>query len=240
MEFTYSAYRCLLRQIKDNGYRVVTYTNKEADGKLCILRHDLDMSVSRALPVAELETSEGVCATYFVLISTDMYNPFSKENLSYLKELIRLGHSVGLHFDELKYESSESVVNNILAEARILSKMLGTEVKTVSMHRPSAKTLKANYRLKGLVNSYSQEFFKEYKYISDSRMNWRENPYEVLDEGYDRLHILTHPFWYHDEPKQMRDILLEFCNAAAAQRYMSLKDNLRDLEQALKLEEIAT
>lgn len=239
MEFTYSAYRSLLRQIKGNGYRVVTYTNKEADGKLCILRHDLDMSVSRALPVAELETSEGVSVTYFVLLSTDMYNPFSKENLAYLKELIRLGHSVGLHFDEMKYESNESVVNNILTEARILSEMLGTEVQTVSMHRPSAGTLKANYQLKGLVNSYSQEFFKEYKYISDSRMNWRENPYEVLAEGYDRLHILTHPFWYHDEPKQMRDILLEFCNGAAAQRYMSLKDNLRDLEQALKLEEVA-
>ena len=48
-----------------------------------------------------------------------------------------------------------------------------------------------------MINSYSSKFFKEFKYLSDSRMHWRENVEAVIkSHDYHRLHILTHAFWY--------------------------------------------
>ena len=78
--------------------------------------------------------------------------------------------------------------------------MIGMDVESVSMHIPSQRTLEANYIIKGgkIINSYSNVFFKEFKYVSDSKMHWRENVYDVIESGkYQRIHLLTHPVWYN-------------------------------------------
>ena len=51
-----------------------------------------------------------------------------------------------------------------------------------------------------MINSYGQTFFHDFKYLSDSRRRWREPVEEIIRSGtYDRLHILTHAFWYHKQ-----------------------------------------
>lgn len=41
-----------------------------------------------------------------------------------------------------------------------MEKMLNLPISSVSMHRPSKQTLEANYRIPGIINSYSKMFLK--------------------------------------------------------------------------------
>ncbi len=205
------------------------------------MRHDIDMDIQRAVEMARLEAELGVRATYFVLISSDFYNVFSARNTAGLREITALGHSVGLHFDEMKYRNTPPryLAMKIEQEIDLLETCVGP-VTTVSLHRPSEATLSADYRIRGgmVANSYSTEFFKKFKYVSDSRRNWREDIYEIItSHTYDKLHILTHPIWYHADDRSMKDTMKEFVIRAKKERYDSLLDNIRDFKSVLLLEE---
>lgn len=242
MEFTFAAYEKLVGLLKKKEFVFSDYHNYKKNDKTVILRHDIDVDIKKALEMAELENSLGITSTYFVLISSDLYNVFSKKNESLLKKICSLGHTVGLHFDEVKYEDDSDIVSNIEKEADILERCLAQEVTTVSMHRPSQKTLNSDYRIKNgsVINSYGTEFFKEFKYVSDSRRNWREDVCQIVNTGggYNRLHILTHPFWYDIEEKSMKQSLSDFVSHAVEERYGTLSENIRDLDEVLRLQEL--
>lgn len=241
MEFTLKSYELMIKKLFEKGYKFAYYKGYDKYKRAVILRHDIDVDVKRAVKMARLEESLGVSSTYYVLLTSDFYNIFSKKNGESLKEILALGHHIGLHYDEVRYEGDSSVVEQIENELDILEGYLDKPIDTVSMHRPSKKTLSANYKIRGgdVVNSYSTEFFEGFKYISDSRKNWGGDLFKLIDsEEYDRIHILTHPIWYDVEEKSLRDSLGEFINAAKAERWSSLKENVRDLEKVITLNEI--
>jgi len=234
MRFTYEAYRNLIRLLKEQGYNFCKYGSENEDGKVVILRHDVDMSVEKAVEMAKIENEEGVFGTYFILVSTEFYNIHAERTAKAIKELQELGGIVGLHFDETKYDikDEEDIVKKIQLESQILSQTINTKVKDVSMHRPSKWVLEENIEIPGMINSYSKKYFNDYKYVSDSRMRWKENVEEIVDSGeYHRLHILTHAFWYENEEKTTREILLDFINDAKKERYNALAGNIRDIEE---------
>lgn len=112
---------------------------------------------------------------------------------------------------------------------------------SVSMHRPTQKTLDANYTIRDgkVINSYGTEFFKNFKYVSDSRRNWREDIFEIIrTNAFKKLHILTHPIWYGDEDSSMKQVLLSFIERAKQDWYETLCDNIRDLDKELMLEDV--
>ncbi len=248
MDFTYKGYEQMLRLLKKQGYQFINYD--DAKNKLCdndlfvvIMRHDIDMCIDKALLLAKLEKDMGVKSTYFVLLTSDFYNVFSRSNTEKLKAIMSMGHEIGLHFDEMQYAdlggAEDKVVERIVQEARILEKALGQPVKKVSYHRPSKSILEANLEIPGMLNSYGTEFFRDFKYISDSRRCWREPIRDIILSGeFHRLHILTHPFWYNEEEKNIHDSLLEFVAGANKDRYNILRENIRDCEQLLKDGEI--
>ena len=247
MNFTYESYVRLVEDIRVAGYKFTDYHSYRNVSRPCIFRHDIDNDISQALRLAEYEanmTGGSVQSTYFVLVSSDFYNVFSKENERQLKQILVLGHEIGLHFDEKKYMNEETFDRDILIEAvykesKLLSDILEVPIRCVSMHRPSKRFLEEDFTFNGLVNSYSKEFFHTFKYLSDSRHHWREDVTEIVNSGKEpALHILTHPFWYHEEPVSMHDSLYEFTKNAVAERYRSLTDNIRDLEQVLTYEEL--
>lgn len=182
MQFTYEAYRGLLISLQNCGYRICNYHNYASVSNCAILRHDIDNSLAKAVKFAELEERMGVGSTYFVLLTSDFYNVASHDSLEKLHSIQKMGHEVGLHFDEKTYSacSEEETVQYILHEKKILSEILGTEVTTVSMHRPSKATLDADLQIPGIVNSYGKTFFREFKYLSDSHRHWRENRWRKL------------------------------------------------------------
>lgn len=154
------------------------------------------------------------------------------------------GHEIGLHFDEKNYPDlfgnpGEELKEKIKKETEILSILLEKPVNKVSYHRPSKEILEADLNIPGIVNSYNNIFFRQCKYISDSRCNWREPVMDIISqEKYHHLHILTHAFWYHEEEKDVKKILTQFVRNAREERYVSLSENMRDVNEFLRREEI--
>ena len=242
MEFTCQAYRELLSLLRQRGYAFRNYHNYEEAPRCVILRHDVDTSLSQAVRLAELEAEEGVCSTWFVLLRTDFYNVFSRAGAEALERIRSLGHEIGLHFDEASYVPAlepEEVVQNIIKECGLLSALLETAVSTVSMHRPSKATLEADFHIPANVNYYVTTFFHDFKYLSDSCRRWREPVLDIVRSGeYNRLHILTHAFWYHEEEKDISQTVGDFIRSAHRERYRQMAENITDLESILSEEEV--
>lgn len=241
MDFSYTGYIRLLSLLRQHAYETVDYHDYEGHPRCVILRHDIDTDLAQAVRFAELEAQEGVRSTYFVLLRTNFYNPASSGNLEQLHRIQALGHEIGLHFDEKVYPAGtpEETVQRILKEREVLSALLETEVSTVSMHRPSRTTLDADLQIPGMVNSYGRTFFHDFKYLSDSRRRWREPVEEIIQSGtYDRLHILTHAFWYHRQEQTLRESVERFITSANKERYRQLRENITDLESILREDEV--
>ncbi len=246
MEYTYAAYRELLSLLRERDYVFRDYHNYGDAPRCVILRHDIDTSLDKAVKMAELESEEGVRSTWFVLLRTDFYNVASKAGRDALQHIRSLGHEIGLHFDEASYIPDldpDEVVKNIIKECGLLSALLdGTshqKISCVSMHRPSRATLEADYDIPGIVNSYSKIFFHDFKYLSDSRRRWREPVEEIIRSGmYDRLHILTHAFWYHEVEEDISQTVGAFIRSANRERYRQMAENITDIASILKEEDV--
>lgn len=240
MDFSYTGYVRLLSLLRQHAYETVDYHDYEGHPRCVILRHDIDTDLAQAVRFAELEEEFGVRSTYFVLLRTDFYNPASRTNLEKLRRIQALGHEIGLHFDEKAYPdgTAEETVTCILHERDILSSILGTPVTTVSIHRPSKATLEADLQVPGMVNSYGKTFFHDFKYLSDSRHRWREPVEEIIQSGeYDRLHILTHAFWYHEKDESIETTVGRFLHSTNEKRYEQIIENITDHPLILKEDE---
>ncbi len=241
MDFTYDSYMGMIALLKKEAYSFADYSNWQGKDKVVILRHDIDNDIAKALELAKVEKECGVKSTYFVLVTSDFYNPFSKRNAEMLKEIIGLGHDVGLHFDEVRYPGVllDECKSLIVREAQMLSLCVGENVRSVSMHRPSKNVLESDLQIPGIVNSYGKTFFNDFKYISDSRRRWRECAEDVITCGeYKRLHILTHAFWYNDVDMDIHDSVAGFVNRGNRMRYEWFKENITGMEEIMGEEEV--
>lgn len=241
MKFTLQAYRELLTLIQQKDYRICNYHNYLMEDKFVILRHDVDFDLRKAAKFAKLESEMGVRSVYFILISSDFYNVLSSYNYNCVKEIISYGHEIGLHFDETKYARMDmkQIKEAIYEEVRLLETMTGQRIETVSMHRPSREMLESELELDYVVNTYGKVFFKDIKYISDARMNWKEDVLGILSrEEHKKIQLLTHPFWYSEEERTITDNLKRFVLRASEERYKELGGNLRDLESVLSRKDL--
>lgn len=236
MEFTYKAYSKLLELLRAHHYSFCNYQNYRDFDRCVIMRHDIDYNIEQAVRLAQAEADFGIQSTYFVLLSSDFYNPASISSYKALHSIVDLGHNIGLHFDETVYKyDRRSMEYYISKEARILSELLEVEINSFSLHRPNAVTLETELEIPGFVNSYSEEFFQNFKYVSDSRRRWREPVEEIIQsEAYQRLHILTHAFWYHQEEWGLKETISDFIKVAGEDRRTYLSENITDLDSILK------
>lgn len=128
MEFSYDGYRSLIKIIKQHQYSFASYQNWSNFDKCVILRHDIDYDIKKSLEMACIEAEAGVTSTYFVLLTSDFYNIFSKKNTEMLQKILSFGHDIGLHFDEVRYPDCinvEEIKEKIIYEVEILEKILG-------------------------------------------------------------------------------------------------------------------
>lgn len=241
MEFTHDAYRNLILKSLKNGYNLTFYQDIDKFDKAIILRHDIDFSPRKALDIAKIEHQLGVKSTYFVLLSTEFYNVFSAQTGEIMDKILGMGHKIGLHFDEQRYKSSslDQMKDYVCKESKILQKALNTSINVVSMHRPSKFILDKNIGFENIINSYDQLFVRDIKYVSDSRMYWREDIMDIIENNkYNKIHILTHPFWYSDKVENIQGKLLKFLDEAKTNRYYFLYNNFRNLSECIEREDI--
>ena len=173
-------------------------------------RHDVDISLKKAVEMAEFESKNGIKSTYYILLSSPYYNALEAENLQRIRTLRELGMGIGLHYDNsIKLQDANQCCSEIIIQLGMLQHHIGElEEKSVTFHKPlrgvdiNAETV----NLLNLSNIYSPNFDQRFKYISDSGHNWRENPYDIINTN-DMVHINTHPEWYNNEEMDMEDCI---------------------------------
>ncbi len=204
-DFTLPGYRALLEAFLGRGYEVTDYHRADPGERHLILRHDLDVTIDAALPLAAIEQELGACATYFVLVRTEMYNPFSAQGLGGLKRLMDMGHEVGLHLDASLYgNKADSLDAAAEMECTALEALIGRPVGAISLHRPAPALQGFERSIAGRRHAYEPRFFREMGYCSDSRGSWHHGhplDHAAVAEGR-ALQLLTHPVWWNDDAQE--------------------------------------
>jgi len=236
MQFTYEAYKDLIGLLIGNGYEIISYRDQAVHPRCAILRHDVDVSDKPAIRIAEVESSLGVHATFFFMLTSELYNALSRSVLDTIGAIAEMGHEIGLHFDESIYPLSggHDLIAAAEKEAEIFRMATGLEISAVSMHMPSENTLQRNDTFPTMRNAYGHEYIREYKYLSDSNRHWREDVLSHIQSGdYSKLHILTHPVWYNDTEKTKAETLRDILSGCRADEYEALRHIVPDLEMIL-------
>ena len=141
------------------------------------LRHDVDLSLSYALELAREEHKRDISATYYIMLHSDLYNATSPEGIDQIQSIQKLGHKIGLHIDTRCHLPNDF---------HTLSFIVGERVGDWRKH----------------LSNLTQEFIvpepqpKNYKYLSDSGMNWREGCFCQHIGKWDKIEILIHPEWW--------------------------------------------
>lgn len=214
MQFLLSEYSTFIKQLLNDGYECLPFSSPEArqiSGKNLLLRHDIDIDPTAALPMAEAERSVGAKSTYYVLLSNRHTNPLDKEFRKSIQILSELGHWVGLHFDATQYDLAADdphFSNFVHREVELLEWTTGITVDSVSFHRPARELLSAPGSLTApLSHTYENVFIREIEYCSDSSGRWAYGPPEDRDahKNGNPFHLLTHPIsWgtFDTEPSE--------------------------------------
>ncbi len=207
-DFTVSHYRSLLRLAYSN-WPIVGYENIPWDSRFLLWRHDCDYSLNRAKVLAQIESEEGVSATYFLNPRCEFYSLLERSQIDILRELQDMGHQIGLHFDGMFHATHDEseLANQLQMEASILEITLGVRPMVFSFHNPSAFHLSCEEEsYAGMINCYSKRFKEDVAYTSDSNGYWRyRRLHDVLLGAKEPcLQVLTHPGWWQDEPMTSR------------------------------------
>ena len=101
MDFTLVKYTDLLKALKNNSYRFVTFeeycTDKETltEQEFVILRHDVDLKAENSFATAKIEHGLGVRASYYFRVVEQSNKP------DVIKSIADLGHEIGYHYEDL-------------------------------------------------------------------------------------------------------------------------------------------
>jgi hypothetical protein len=224
--FTLSHYGEILEQARGLGFEVLRLCDAarlETGRRQMILRHDIDFSLPDALRMAELESSLGLRATYCVLPHAPTYHLGESQTLAALRAIRELGHEIALHYDLEFFEQAGIAPRaGIEREAAWLGELLGTEIRSVSQHRP-ARQGRFDGVGAGFVDAYDEALTRKILYLSDSRREWRNGcVHEHLPRA-SHLQLLVHPLWWDAERERGRR---EIVRRIAERRGRAIRDAL--------------
>lgn len=227
-DFNLAAYRGLLMGLMERGYEWRGYADADPEKRHVIVRHDIDMSLDAALPIAEIENALGLKAHYFVLVRTELYNLFSAAAQDALRRLSALGHEVGLHLDASLYDNDPVQLQQAAAEeCAVLEAATKADVGLISFHRPVKALLGYPQTLAGRIHTYQPRFYTQMGYCSDSRGAWHHgHPLDHLAVREGRgLQLLTHPIWWMKDAPSPQAKVSAFLAARMDALDVALADN---------------
>ena len=183
--------------------------------RLAYIRHDVDLHLSLISKMANLEKSLGIRATYFVPLTLH-FNPLYPPNHHILKQLYKLGHEVGLHYDLETYpEDFIQAREHLNWEVGILQNLTGQVVRSICMHQPHKGKSDLFCELDTYVHPSDPRYQKDLLYVSDSCRAWRdENLLRCFGpEAPRRLLLTIHPeLWLDgsvvDRMEYLDDVLM--------------------------------
>jgi hypothetical protein len=200
-DFTESVYADLVRRARTR-FAFEPFGTTAAHPHV-LWRHDVDISVHRAVALARIEAETGATSTWFFWSHSPFYNLLEPAVTELAREILGLGHRLGLHFDHEAYphlRDKDDLEDRVDSERRQLEDWLEHPVSAVSLHNPDVRFVAGmrGERLAGLPNAYGSALEAGYEYVSDSNGYWRFRPLPDLldDAAVSRLHVLTHPEWW--------------------------------------------
>ncbi|WP_331235582.1 polysaccharide deacetylase family protein [Natronorarus salvus] len=189
--YTYDWYERFFERLLEAGYTPASYDEPLGDGDL-VVRHDVDLSPAKALDVGRIEADLGIESTFFFLLTNPLYNPFHRPNRLVIRELLEMGHDVGVHFSTHQYWGEDpgdgAIEGRVAAEREVFTTAFTEPSPAVSFHRPPEWILSRSFD--SFVSTYERRFFTDVQYAGDSSQRWRDAPPEA-DGG--PLQVLTHP-----------------------------------------------
>ena len=208
--FSADQYKVIIESVLENGLVSSTDWMQNSSTSVYFLRHDIDFCVDSARDTAELEKNIGVSSTYFFMMSSNMYNVFSKRNQCLISEIKEMGHKISLHFDPTAYNTLDA----FHLEKNSFESLFGVNVDIVSIHRPGPFSDNNNISLFGVRHTYQDKFFKQMKYISDSGGVDPSNSVKdyLSDKEGKGLQLLLHPIWWQSKSKGATETLNEWTN----------------------------
>jgi len=192
--FNLEQYDNLIKRLVNSGLKPTTNWNEKLDTNSLLLRHDVDFSIEFAHQMAQGENKLKICSTFFFMITSNLYNPFSEHNQKLIKEIADMGHKISIHFVPAAHEGLEEFAY----EKSVFENIFKKKVDIASVHQPGVFLNKNNITLSGTPQTYQDIFFKKMRYISDSKgrdifpliNNYLEEPRKI------GLHLLIHPIWW--------------------------------------------
>jgi len=207
--FSYNEYKNLISLVSTN-LPIVDFLDvyvNDVMPKFCVLRHDIEFSVDRALKLARVESDElGVNSTYTVQLRNNTYNALSEKNIEAIREIKKLGHSIGLHQNPPPMEDME-LIEYIQKDIETLEHYYGFEVDRYAFHRCGSNPgiLEKYVEVPNKINCYAETFFHYFQgekpnglkvhYVADSNHKWKYgHPLDLDFSKVNKLQLLTHPY----------------------------------------------
>jgi hypothetical protein len=167
------------------------------------LRKDIDFNPDLTLRLADIDYEYGIKSSYFVRVNAPNYNFLAYKTLKILNNLIEKGNEVHLHLDVSMITNHINSLEEIIEYQKQIYKIgMGFESRGVSLHTPSSlqnpNDLNFEISKHFEFNTYSDQFFKEIKYISDSGGSFNYDQPENVIKDRSNLQLLIHPIWYYE------------------------------------------
>ncbi len=226
-DFRYSYFRQLLHIVRS---RFIAHVLSEATEvlpnngpPLVFLRHDVKISLNKALRMAEIENEYGLPASYMVRVDSPLYSLNERQARIQLLEMVQMGHEVGLHFD-LTHETRQSSSYLRLVEAEIraacerLEQIICRPVRSLSFQRSFPLLSGGPLLLNGRVNADSGEL--RAWCLSDAGGFWREGEpiARITHHSGPVLQLVLHPIWWGERHVLAPQRLQEFFDFATRER----------------------
>jgi hypothetical protein len=206
--FKFEAYVKLLKWLKQR-YKIIPFCEVTSkNDSFLLLRHDIDASIKVALKMARVERRLGVRSTYFVMFSNKLYNILEKDNLEALRNLAKLGHEIGLHYDVPTYEKyGRDLGVTLETEIALLERLIGRKVFSIACHNVSKMIGEDPFKnITEYMNVYAPRFHQNY--VSDSCRAWYPRQLEeLLNFKYETVQVLIHPFLWTEDVCELDDVL---------------------------------
>ena len=176
IDYNIKIYKSLLQGLLEKGYSFITFKeyieNKEKqldpNSRFVILRHDVDLLPQNSLRFAKIQSELGVKGSYYFRAVPESWD------VSIIKEIARLGHEVGYHYETMDTAKGDLDLawNQFKFHLNELRDLV--EVSTICMHgSPRSKF-------------DNKEIWKKYSYDS---LDITGEPY--YDVNFDELFYLT-------------------------------------------------
>lgn len=185
LDFTINALGELYQSLLVNCYQIVNFIDflqNNPEGKICVLKHDVDKDIKAALEIAKIERELGISASYYFRYP----QTFDRD---ILKKINNFGHEIGYHYEVLAkakgdYGQAIRIFKKELEEFRKI-----VTVKTICAHgSPLSKCDnrklwdKYNFAEFEIIGeAYLSPNFNEVLYLSDTGRCWNCRKANIRD-----------------------------------------------------------